>query len=138
MSLSQACGEGESFANIRLLDVGEIGKQLFDGAAGCHRLDDHTDGDPHAADAWLSAHDFGIHRYPFELVHAVMIAQGDVWLLYRSPLNQMNRNQSQRRVYKPHCRGADNFTTMTSGVTSMGFKSACTAIESPGLDSTSL
>src|SRR5258708_20253347 len=95
MSLSQACGEGESFANIRLLDIGKIGKQLFDGAAGCHRLDDHADGDPHAADAWLSAHDFGIHRYPFELVHAVIIAHADIWLLYRSPLNPFESDEPE-------------------------------------------
>ncbi len=75
MSLSQVCGEGERFANIRLFDIREIGKQLFDGAAGCHRPDDHADAHAHAADTWLATHDLRIHRNAVELLHVVMIAQ---------------------------------------------------------------
>ena len=65
----------ESFANIRLFDIREIGKQLFDGAAGRQRLDNHADGYAHATDAWLAAHDLGIHRNAVELLHVVMTAQ---------------------------------------------------------------
>jgi hypothetical protein len=75
MSLSQARSEGESFENIRLFDIWEVGQQLFDGAAGRHRPDDHADGHAHAPDAWLPAHDFKIHRYAVELLHPGMIAQ---------------------------------------------------------------
>ena len=85
MPLSQACGEGESFANIRLLDVGEIGKQLFDGAAGCHRLDDHTGRHSHAANARLSAHDRGIGRYASQLLHDPIITQPHTGCACRAP-----------------------------------------------------
>jgi hypothetical protein len=42
---------------------------------GTVALDDHADGHTHATDAWLAAHDFGIHRYALELLHAVITAQ---------------------------------------------------------------
>jgi len=73
--LSQVSGETESFANIRLFDIREIGKQLFDGAPCRYRPDDHADGHAHATDAWLAAHNLRIHRNAFELLHVVMIAQ---------------------------------------------------------------
>jgi len=75
MSLSEACSEGESFENIRLFDIWEVGQQLFHGAAGRHRPDDHADGHAHAPDAWLPAHDLRIHRDAVELLHLDMIAQ---------------------------------------------------------------
>jgi hypothetical protein len=75
MSLSQARNEGESFENIRLFDIREVGEQLFDGAAGRHRPDDHADSHAHAPDAGLPAHDLRIHRYAVELLHVDMIAQ---------------------------------------------------------------
>lgn len=69
MPLSQARSEGESFENIRLLDIREVGEQLFDGAAGRHGSDDHADGHAHAPDARLAAHNLGIHRDAVELLH---------------------------------------------------------------------
>jgi|GEM_PF-4455650 hypothetical protein len=75
MPLSQACSEGESFENIRLFDIWEVGQQLFDGAAGCHGPDDHANGHAQAPDAWLTTHDLRVHRYAVELVHNVMIAR---------------------------------------------------------------
>ena len=75
MSLCQACSEGESFENIRLFEIWEVGQQLFDGATACHRPNDHADGHAHTPDAWLAAHDLWIHRYAVELLHVVMTAQ---------------------------------------------------------------
>lgn len=70
------CGEGKPFADIRLFDTWEIGRQLFDRAAGGHRPDDHADSHAHAPYARLATHDFGIHRNAAELLHAVRIVQG--------------------------------------------------------------
>jgi len=75
MPLSQTRSEGESLENIRLLDIREVGQQLFDCAAGRHRPDDHADGHAHAPDAWLPAHDLRVHRNAVELLHVDMIAQ---------------------------------------------------------------
>ena len=75
MPLSQTCSECESFENIRLFDIREVGQQLLDGAACRHRPDDHADGHAHAPDARLPAHDLRIHRYAVELLHVDMIAQ---------------------------------------------------------------
>ena len=75
MPLCQARSEGESFENIRLVDIREVGQQLFDGAAGRHGPDDHADGHAHAPDAWLPTHDLRIHRDAVELLHVDMIAQ---------------------------------------------------------------
>ena len=69
MPLSQECSEGERFENIRLFDIWEVGQQLFGGAAGRHGPDDHADGHAHATDAWLPAHNLGIHRDAVELLH---------------------------------------------------------------------
>jgi hypothetical protein len=75
MPLSQTRSESESFEDIRLFDIREVGQQLFDGAAGRHRPNDHADGHAHAPDARLPAHDPRIHRYALELLHLDMIAQ---------------------------------------------------------------
>jgi hypothetical protein len=69
--LSQVCGEGKRFADVRLFDIWKIGQQLFDGAARGHRLDDHAGGHTHAPDAWLAAHDRGIHGNAVEVLYVV-------------------------------------------------------------------
>jgi hypothetical protein len=73
--LSQTCSECESFENIRLFDIREVGQRPLDGAACRHRADDHADGHAHAPDARLPAHDLRGHRYAVELLHVDMIAQ---------------------------------------------------------------
>lgn len=74
MPLSQVRGESKRFADVWLLDLWEIGQQLFDRAAGGHRLDDHSDGHAQAPYAWLATHDLGIHRNAAEWLHETIIA----------------------------------------------------------------
>jgi len=75
MPLSQARGESERFADVLLLQIGEIGEQVFHGAPCRQRLDDHSNGHAHAADARLATHDVRIQRYAAEDLHVVIIAQ---------------------------------------------------------------
>ena len=75
MPLSQTRSECESIENIQLFDIREVGPQLFDGAVGRHRPDDHANGHAHASDAWVAAHDLRVHHDAIELLHVEMIAQ---------------------------------------------------------------
>ena len=63
----------ECFPNILIFKIREVAEQVFDSSASRERLDDHANGDAHAPDAWLSAHDFGVGGYPAELLHLVRI-----------------------------------------------------------------
>lgn len=74
MSLGQACGEGERFADVLLFEVREIGEELGNRATCCESFDDHSHGDTHAADAGLAAHNFRIERDAAELLHTLIIA----------------------------------------------------------------
>ena len=67
-------GVGEGLANILIFKIQEVVEQVLNGSAGRERLGDHANGDAHASDAWLSAHDFGIGGYPSELLRVVRIA----------------------------------------------------------------
>jgi hypothetical protein len=53
----------------------EVGKQLFDGSPGRHRLNDHADGHTHTADARFAAHYLRVHRDAVDLLQVVIITQ---------------------------------------------------------------
>ena len=73
VSLCPLGSECESIADVRLFEVGKIGEQLLDRAAGRKGLDDHACRHTHSSNARFTAHDIGIHRNAAELVHVVMI-----------------------------------------------------------------
>lgn len=64
----------ESLADVRFFQIREIGQQLLYGAAGGHRLHDHSYGHTHTSNTWLSAHDFWIDRDPSQHLHTHMVA----------------------------------------------------------------
>lgn len=74
MPLGQACSEGESFENIRLFEIWEVGRQLFDGVTvpslrrSCRRSRAYPGCMACRPCLW-------IHRYSVELLHVVMLAQ---------------------------------------------------------------
>ncbi len=69
MPLGKLGREGESLANVRFLEIREIGQKLLYRPTRGHRLDNHPDGHAYTANTLFSAHDRRIDRDPPQRLH---------------------------------------------------------------------
>lgn len=76
-SLCQSRRITQGPANTRLLKIGEIRRQVFDGSACCHGFNHHADSNARPTDAGLAAHHFRIHRDSSQLFHDLISTRND-------------------------------------------------------------
>ena len=66
--------------DVLALEIGVIRQNIVDRARGTDLPDDHADGDTHAANAGLTAHDARLLRAAIELVHAASLCEDSLTL----------------------------------------------------------
>jgi hypothetical protein len=74
-ALGQTRGESQRFADILLFQIWEVRQQVVDGTPRRNRLDNHSNGHPHATNARLTPHYCWIDGDSLEFLHVNMISQ---------------------------------------------------------------
>ncbi len=72
--LGQTRGVRQGLADVLFFKIRKVGQEVANATPSGYRLDDHADGNAHAADTRLTAHDRRINGNSSKFEHVIIIA----------------------------------------------------------------